>query len=203
PRPRNSDSTWSISLFASYGCSENARTCRDQRPRPKRMSGATRAEQLGWYRIRGHRVGTYSAAGTVAATAATANSTAYSFSGQGNYGAGSYALFSVVFVRNCAAAATEQINSQVSFSGSANDSFSGSNNGSYATNYGGVTGSGLGTTTYSGQDSVVYSGTQSVGYQAQASQTFGVYEAGGYANGSYNLGSVVLTKNANTTYTYQ
>jgi len=101
------------------------------------------------------------------------------------------------------AVGTEQINSQVSFSGSANDSYSGSNNGSYATNYGGATGSGLGTTTYSGHDSVVYSGTQSISYQVQGNQTLRVYEAGSYANGSYNLGSVVLTKNANTTYTYQ
>src|SRR5262249_48748343 len=92
---------------------------------------------------------------------------------------------------------------QVSFSGSANDSYSGSDNGSYATNYGGVTGSGLGTTTYSGHDSVVYSGTQSISYQVQANQSLGFYEAGSYANRSCNLGSVVLTKNASTTCTYQ
>jgi hypothetical protein len=60
-----------------------------------------------------------------------------------------------VFARNGTAVGTEQINSQVSFSGAANDSFSGSNNGGYAINYGGVTGNGLGTTSYSWHDSVV------------------------------------------------
>ena len=147
--------------------------------------------------------GSYSLSGVTTTTVSRAAGNTFDLSAQGAYANASYNLSSVVLNNTSRTTVSDQVDSQLSYSGAANGSYSGSSTGSNTTNFAGTTGSGLGTASYSGHDSIAYSGTLSASYLYQGAQTLGLYAAGNYANGSYSFGSVVLTESAANTYTVQ
>ena len=138
-------------------------------------------------------VDSYSLTGTYGLTKNSIGTWGYDFTAAGSYAAGSYVLGNIVDLASNTNSYTLTQTTNESYSGFASTSFNDTGGGAMVMNYGGRTGLGSSSNGRAGMESDTYGGNYSATYVESDVETHTVYMSGSYANGSYNLGSVLYT----------
>jgi hypothetical protein len=144
----------------------------------------------------------FNATGTINYTQNSSGSWSHDFVVSGTAANTTYNLSSLVFNRTANTSLSYQYSTNETYTNSAASSYDTDLINNDITSYGGSNGTGVLTVNLSADSNVNSSGTITASTSFESQLTHTVYEAGAFANNSYNLSSVQFNDNARNTYGY-